>query len=148
VIAGQNAVDYRDLGVATSGATMFRLVGGSLGTAALGAIFAARLSAELARAAPGATLNGSNGPALSLAAISPASIAALPPAARAAYSGAFSDALSTVFLVASVIAFIGFVLSLTVPEIPLRKTIVERADDVDVEIGQTFPNPGQVAGKG
>lgn len=144
VIAGQNAVDYRDLGVATSGATMFRLVGGSLGTAALGAIFAARLSAELARAAPGAAL--SNGPALSLAGISPASIAALPPAARAVYSGAFSDALSTVFLVASVIAFSGFVLSLTVPEIPLRKTIVERADDVDVEIGQTFPNPGITPG--
>ena len=35
VIAVQNAVDYVDLGVATSGATLFRLVGGSLGTAIL-----------------------------------------------------------------------------------------------------------------
>src|SRR6185312_12265833 len=52
VIAVQNAVDYRDLGVATSGATLFRLVGGSLGTAALGAIFAARLSANLAQLVP------------------------------------------------------------------------------------------------
>src|SRR5690606_34908321 len=34
VIAVQNSVDYRDLGVATSGATLFRLIGGSLGTAA------------------------------------------------------------------------------------------------------------------
>ena len=32
VIAVQNAVDYRDLGVATSGNTLFRSVGGSVGT--------------------------------------------------------------------------------------------------------------------
>ena len=44
VIAVQNAVDYKDLGVATSGATLFRLIGGSLGTAVLGAIFSSRLA--------------------------------------------------------------------------------------------------------
>jgi EmrB/QacA subfamily drug resistance transporter len=43
VIVVQNAVDYSDLGVATSGATLFRLIGGSLGTAIFGAIFASRL---------------------------------------------------------------------------------------------------------
>jgi EmrB/QacA subfamily drug resistance transporter len=52
VIAVQNAVPYRDLGVATSGAMLFRLVGGSLGTAVLGAIFAARLGPELAARVP------------------------------------------------------------------------------------------------
>src|SRR5690606_37852298 len=52
VIAVQNAVDYRDLGVATSGATLFRLIGGSLGTAVFGAIFAARLATILARTLP------------------------------------------------------------------------------------------------
>src|SRR5437588_7605063 len=55
VIAVQNAVDYADLGVATSGATLFRLIGGSLGTAILGAIFAARPSANLDRLLPAAT---------------------------------------------------------------------------------------------
>jgi Na+/melibiose symporter-like transporter len=44
VLAVQNAVDYSDLGVATSGATLFRSIGGSLGTAVLGAIFSNRLS--------------------------------------------------------------------------------------------------------
>jgi EmrB/QacA subfamily drug resistance transporter len=48
VIAVQNAVEYRDLGVATSGATLFRLIGGSLGTAILGAVFATKLAANLA----------------------------------------------------------------------------------------------------
>ena len=43
VLAVQNAVGYADLGVATSGATLFRSMGGSLGTAALGAVFTARL---------------------------------------------------------------------------------------------------------
>jgi predicted MFS family arabinose efflux permease len=41
VLAVQNAVDYKDLGVATSGATLFRSIGGSVGTAVLGSIFSA-----------------------------------------------------------------------------------------------------------
>ena len=39
VLATQNAVDYRLLGVATSGATLFRQVGGSIGVSVFGAIF-------------------------------------------------------------------------------------------------------------
>jgi EmrB/QacA subfamily drug resistance transporter len=46
VLAAQNAVDYRLLGVATSGSTLFRQVGGSIGVAAFGAIFANRLAIE------------------------------------------------------------------------------------------------------
>jgi len=44
VLAVQNAVDYRELGVATSGATLFRGIGGSIGVALFGAIFAAGLT--------------------------------------------------------------------------------------------------------
>src|SRR5215510_5581144 len=40
ILAVQNAVEYRDLGVATSSATLFRSIGGSLGVAALGALAA------------------------------------------------------------------------------------------------------------
>ena len=72
VIAVQNAVDYADLGVATSGATLFRLIGGSLGTAALGAIFSTRLTANLERLLPA-------GSAASSTQMSPQAIAALPP---------------------------------------------------------------------
>lgn len=52
VIAVQNSVEFRDLGVATSGATLFRLIGGSLGTAILGAIFSARLASNVAQQRP------------------------------------------------------------------------------------------------
>ncbi|MDO8185321.1 MFS transporter [Conexibacter sp. JD483] len=51
VLAVQNAVDYSDLGVATSGATFFRSIGGSFGVAIFGAIFSNRLQSEL----PGAS---------------------------------------------------------------------------------------------
>ena len=52
ILAVQNAVPYAQLGVATSAATLFRSIGGSLGTAILGAIFANRLTDELAAALP------------------------------------------------------------------------------------------------
>jgi EmrB/QacA subfamily drug resistance transporter len=44
VLAVQNAVPYADLGAATSAAMLFRLVGGAMGTAVLGVIFAASVS--------------------------------------------------------------------------------------------------------
>ena len=59
VLAVQNAVDYADLGVATSSASLFRSMGGSLGTAALGAVFTARLTTELA-GTPAARVSGGN----------------------------------------------------------------------------------------
>src|SRR3954454_11673312 len=45
VLATQNAVSYEQLGVATSAATLFRSSGGAPGTAILGAVFAARVTA-------------------------------------------------------------------------------------------------------
>jgi EmrB/QacA subfamily drug resistance transporter len=48
VLAVQNAMPYDMLGVATSGSTLFRSIGGSLGTAVLGAIFSGHLASALA----------------------------------------------------------------------------------------------------
>jgi EmrB/QacA subfamily drug resistance transporter len=48
VLAVQNAMPYDMLGVATSGSTLFRSIGGSLGTAVLGAIFSGHLASSLA----------------------------------------------------------------------------------------------------
>ena len=50
VLAVQNAVEYAVLGAATSGVTMLRGIGGALGTAVFGSIFANRLAEELGRA--------------------------------------------------------------------------------------------------
>jgi MFS family permease len=126
VIAVQNAVDYADLGVATSGAVLFRLIGGAVGTSVLGAILAARL-----RAAPGA------GSGMSLDVV-----AALGPEARAAYSAAFTAALGTAFLVAAAVALVGFALTWLLPERPLRESIAAAtATDVGGDVGQAFAMP-------
>jgi MFS family permease len=133
VIAVQNAVDYRDLGVATSGATLFRLVGGSLGTAILGAIFASRLAANLARSSP-----TGGGPVHNL---SVQAMARLPAATRAIYADAFTASLDTVFLVATIVCAIGFVLTWLLPERPLRATVAANARDAGNEAGEAFARP-------
>jgi EmrB/QacA subfamily drug resistance transporter len=60
VLAVQNDVDYRDLGVATAGATFFRSIGGCFGVAICGAIFSNRLAHELAQV-PGLPGGASSG---------------------------------------------------------------------------------------
>ena len=61
VLAVQNAVEYSQLGVATSGATLFRSVGGSFGASVLGAVFANQLAGNLARDLPGAAGGAASG---------------------------------------------------------------------------------------
>jgi EmrB/QacA subfamily drug resistance transporter len=143
VLAAQNGVDYRDLGVATSGATLFRLIGGSVGTAALGAIFASRLHDQLARTLP-ASVAGAAGHAG--ANVSPRAIASLAPPVRQLYVAGFTTSLTSIFLVASVIAAGGFVMSWFLPETPLRETVAARAGAVNEEIGEVFPRPGDEEG--
>jgi DNA-binding MarR family transcriptional regulator len=136
VIAVQNDVEYRDLGVATSGATLFRLIGGSLGTAILGAIFAARLSANLSRTLPAGMSAGAAASNMSVQAL-----LRLSPAARVAYANAFTSALDTVFLVATIVCGIGFVLTWLLPERPLRATVAAAAGDAGNEAGEAFGRP-------
>ena len=56
VLIVQNAVPYSELGVATSGATFFRSIGGSFGAAIFGAIFSNVLVGNLVRHLHGAKL--------------------------------------------------------------------------------------------
>lgn len=58
VLIVQNAVPYKDLGVATSGATFFRSIGASFGVAIFGTIFANRLDDKLGEAYRGAAASG------------------------------------------------------------------------------------------
>jgi len=137
VIAVQNSVEYRDLGVATSGATLFRLIGGSLGTAVLGAVFAARLAANLSRLLP----PGAEGAGLG-AGVNPQTLSQLPAAVRVAYAQAFTISLGTVFLVATTIALFGFLLTWLLPERPLRETIAAATEgDIGGDVGQAFAMP-------
>ena len=127
VIAVQNAVDYGDLGAATSGATFFRSIGGSFGTAVFGAVFSNVLAGDIARALHGVSLPGG---ITAGTGASPAVLAHLPPAVHAGYIAGFSQALHTVFVVATPIGAVAFLLSFLLKEVPLRETsrAVDRAD--------------------
>ncbi|NUU20887.1 MAG: DHA2 family efflux MFS transporter permease subunit [Streptomycetaceae bacterium] len=129
VLAVQNSVDYKDLGVATSGATFFRSIGGSFGAAIFGSIFNARLTENLDDAkATGLQLPPGADP--KTIASSPAALDRLPPATHQGFVHAYAQSLQTVFVIASLIIIVAFVLSLTLKEIPLRKT-TEGADALD-----------------
>jgi EmrB/QacA subfamily drug resistance transporter len=126
IIAVQNAVDYADLGAATSGATFFRSIGGSFGTSVFGAIFSGVLAGDIAAALHGVPLP--SGISASAGA-SPAVLQHLPAVIRDGYVAGFGQALHTVFLYATPLAALGFVLSLFLKEVPLRDTVraVDRA---------------------
>jgi EmrB/QacA subfamily drug resistance transporter len=127
VLAVQNSVDYRNLGVATSGTTLFRSTGGSVGVSLFGAIFAGSLAAQLAAHMP-------KGAALP-AATDPAAIAALPPGVRDAYLEAFTAALHPVYLSAAVIGAFAFAIAWLLEEAPLKSE--PRAET----IGESFAAP-------
>jgi len=118
VIAVQNTTDYTDLGAATSGVTFFRTIGGSFGVSVFGAIFSNQLASQLGRALTGERLP----PGFSASAIqsNASALKQLPADLRDAILHAYSDALHPVFLTAVPIAFIAFVLSWFLREVPLR----------------------------
>ena len=118
VIAVQNAVPYEDLGVATAGATFFRSIGGSFGTAVFGAIFANLLVGRLVRSLQGLTVPKGLG-----ANVSPALLGHLSPALRHGVVAAYSSTIDTVFLVAVPVAGAAFLLTWLLPEIRLRTGI-------------------------
>lgn len=113
VMAVQNAVAYEQLGVATSGTTLFRSIGGTIGAALFGGIFAFVLESRIRDALPG----------VADAMRDPDAIARLAEPMRSAYLAVFVDALHPVSITAAVIAFVAFLLSLAIKEVPLRTSI-------------------------
>jgi hypothetical protein len=119
-------VPYEDLGVATAGSTLFRSIGGAVGTALLGAVFVAAVTGAL----PG----GAHVPKLQ-------EVAHMAPQARAQYAGVFAHAMATVFRVAAVVGLAGFALSWWLPQKPLRETLAATSADVGEEVGQAMAMP-------
>ncbi|HEY0415277.1 MAG TPA: MDR family MFS transporter [Gaiellaceae bacterium] len=115
VLAVQNAVDRSVMGVATSGSTLFRQVGGSIGVALFGTIFANRVHVELAHRLPAGTQIPKT--------INPAGIKHLPPLAHSAFTHAFAAALQPVFLTAAAVSLVAFMLTWLLREVPLRTAV-------------------------
>jgi EmrB/QacA subfamily drug resistance transporter len=113
VMAVQNAVAYEQLGVATSGTTLFRSIGGSVGAALFGAIFAYTLQSKISSSAP----------ELSATMSDPAAITALSEPLKSTYHHLFVSSLHPVFRTASMLAFLAFLLSFAIKEVPLRTSL-------------------------
>jgi DNA-binding MarR family transcriptional regulator len=114
VVAAQNAVGYRFLGVATSGITLFRQIGGSIGVSVFGAVFANRLAAQLQSRLPA----GAHVPTSP----NPMAVRHLPAPIHHVYVTAMTSALQPVFLLAAGFAMVAFVLTWWLREVPLRTT--------------------------
>jgi hypothetical protein len=119
VLVVQNAVPYSELGVATSGATFFRSIGGSFGTAIFGAIFSNVLVGNLV-----AHLGHTKLPSgLSSASVTPAILDKLPAAAHHGIAAAYAQSIQTVFIIAAPIGLIAFLVSWLIPQLELRQGV-------------------------
>jgi EmrB/QacA subfamily drug resistance transporter len=117
MVAIQNAVSPREIGTATAAANLFRALGGSVGVAVYGAVFAAGLRHWLplelhGRVPHGITATGIQSP--------PGRIHALAPQVQHAIASAVGNSLHDVFLVAAPTALAGFLIVLALREQPLR----------------------------
>lgn len=120
MLAVQNSVSADQYGVATSGVTLFRSIGGAIGVALFGAVFTHVLQSGLMDRLPqGAELPHE---------LNPAAIHRLPEALRLDYLDAFGSAIHAVFLLAASIMVLAFVLSWFLRETPLRRAGMLRSD--------------------
>ncbi|GHC54917.1 MFS transporter [Streptomyces cinnamoneus] len=113
VLAVQNSVHPADLGTATSANNYFRQIGGSIGAAVFGTLFAHRLSASLAVELP---------PRAGLPApdsITPQLVHALPAPLRDGYVRAYAEAMPRIFLYLVPVLIVGFLLAFLLKEKPL-----------------------------
>jgi EmrB/QacA subfamily drug resistance transporter len=113
ILAVQNSVRPADLGAATSANNYFRQIGGSVGAAVFGTLFAGRLSDRLAVELP----RGSDLP--DPESITPQLVHALPAALRDAYVRAYADAMPRIFLYLVPVLAVGFLLAFLLKEKPL-----------------------------
>jgi EmrB/QacA subfamily drug resistance transporter len=117
VIIVQNGVPHSELGVATSGATFFRSIGGSFGTAIFGAIFSNVLVGNLARHLHGARLPAG----FSSADATPALLSHLPAALHLDFISGYAESIQTVFIVAVPIAALAFLATWLIPQVELKQ---------------------------
>ncbi|MET8952464.1 MFS transporter [Streptomyces sp. NPDC004533] len=115
VLAVQNSVRPADLGTATSANNYFRQIGGSVGAAVFGTLFANRLTDALEKRLPpnlGTRLPDPES-------ITPQLVHALPPALRDTYIEAYADAMPRVFLYFVPVLVLGLLIAFFLKEKPL-----------------------------
>ncbi|MFJ9151909.1 MFS transporter [Streptomyces sp. NPDC102270] len=113
ILAVQNSVRPADLGTATSANNYFRQIGGSVGAAIFGTLFADRLADSLRHRLP--TAQGLPDPE----SLTPQLVRALPPALRDGYIRAYADAMPRIFLYLVPVLVLGLLIAFFLKEKPL-----------------------------
>jgi EmrB/QacA subfamily drug resistance transporter len=116
-LAVQNALPLKDIGTGTSSNLFFRNMGSSFGTAIFGAILTNRLTAYVTHDLGGSSGALANGGGTSL---SRSQVEKLGPTTAGVILRDFSNAMSVVFVTASAIMVVAFVLSLFLKQVELR----------------------------
>ena len=114
ILAVQNSVRPADLGTATSANNYFRQIGGSVGAAVFGTLFAGRLTDALEERLPAHA-----GAVPDAESITPELVHALPPELRDAYVQAYADAMPRVFLYLVPVLVLGLLIAFFLKEKPL-----------------------------
>ncbi|MFH8294065.1 MFS transporter [Streptomyces sp. NPDC018059] len=115
ILAVQNTVRPGDLGTATSAHNYFRQIGGSVGAAVFGTLFADRLATALADRLPA----GSDKDLPDPESLTPQLVHALPTPLREGYIQAYTDAMPRIFLYLVPVLVLGMLLAFFLKETPL-----------------------------
>ncbi|WP_395295633.1 MDR family MFS transporter [Kitasatospora hibisci] len=118
MLVAQNSVEIKDMGVASSTATLFRTIGGSFGVALFGALFNSRVTETMKERLGEAAANG--GGKGDPSQLSPAALRALPAPVQDAYHHAVANGMHTVFLWGAAVAVIAVAAAVFMREVPLR----------------------------
>ncbi|MFC7988012.1 MFS transporter [Streptomyces pilosus] len=122
ILAVQNSVRPADLGTATSANNYFRQIGGSVGAAVFGTLFADRLTDALAERLPADAATPDAG------SLTPELVHALPPGLRDAYAQAYADAMPRIFLYLVPVLVLGLLIAFFLKEKPLVSHLTPTAD--------------------
>ncbi|MFD0291477.1 MFS transporter [Streptomyces sp. NPDC127118] len=137
VLAVQNSVAPADIGSATSANNYFRQIGGSVGAAVFGTLFAGRLADALAVRLPsGADLPDPES-------ITPQLVHAMEPALRDSYIQAYADAMPRIFLYLVPVLALGLFFAFFLKEKPLvsHHSPESAAESVTVPAARTTTTP-------
>ncbi|KJS54744.1 transporter [Streptomyces rubellomurinus subsp. indigoferus] len=118
MLLAQNSAELKDMGVASSTATLFRTIGGSFGVALFGALFNNRVADTMKEQLAGKQLppGGLKDPGQ----MSPADLRQQPDFLQDAYHHAVSNGMHTVFLWGAGVAVIALAAAVFIREVPLR----------------------------
>ncbi|MER6706251.1 MFS transporter [Streptomyces fumanus] len=149
VLCTQNQVAPSDLGAASSVVTFFRSLGGAVGVSVLGSVMSTRIShyatdtigqlSPQEQAAAGKAAGGGSIPDMDL----------LPPGIRQWLESAYGHGIADIFLIVAPIAFLAFLVTLFIKEVPLRTSgaLAQAAEATAGSASPAAPAPAEAAAR-